>query len=166
MKEAIKVDLNGLYVEPVLVPLSQTGVMEVQELPTEAVEEQEESVTGYIIAEKVPEGLYKPRWDFSNSVWVEGLTQKEIDEIRNAPQPITTETRVSQLESENVATMLAVSEVYETSTLANKTREQEAIDTMLGLAEAYEMIVAQQAIIDSLSARVDSLESSVEGRKN
>ncbi|WP_344309702.1 hypothetical protein, partial [Streptomyces turgidiscabies] len=66
MKEAAKVDLEGYYVEPVIVPLSQTGVTEIRELlPAEDEEEPEEIVTGYIIAEKVPNGLFKPRWDFS-----------------------------------------------------------------------------------------------------
>jgi len=159
MKEAIRVSLDGFYVEPILVPFSQTGVTEIHELlPAEEDEKPEEVVTGYIIAEKVPDGLFMPRWDFSNSVWIDGLTQEEIEEIRNAPQPVTTEQRVSQLESESVETMLGLAEVYESTTDALTVREQETVDTMLGLAEAYEIILMQQTTIDALSARVASLE--------
>lgn len=170
MKEALKVDLDGIYIEPVLVPLAQTGITEIRELPpVEEDEEQQEVITGYIIAEKVPQGLYKPRWDFSlweahqqalvdsrqlyeqayaewasldeedrgerpvyipsarPECWVEGLAQEEIDALRNAPQP--------------------------------KTTEQESVDTMLGLAEAYEVILDQQRIIEDLYHRVESLEN-------
>jgi len=88
MKEAIKTDLNGLYIEPVIVPLSQTGVTEIREI---APSETEETLTGYIVAEKVPEGLFMPRWDFSNSMWIEGMEQEQIDEIRNAPRPLSPE---------------------------------------------------------------------------
>ncbi|MFC4599958.1 hypothetical protein [Cohnella hongkongensis] len=198
---AIKVDLEGYYIEPVLVPLSQTGVTETRELlPAEDDEEPEEVVTGYIIAEKVSNGLFKPRWNFAlwadyqaaliasreahdqaladwyaeteeergerpayvepprPECWVEGMPQEEIDAIRNAPQPVTTEQRVAQLESESVETMLGLAEVYETSLTANTIREQETVETMLGLAEAYEIILIQQATIDALSARVAALE--------
>ncbi|XID92512.1 hypothetical protein ACF3MZ_29295 [Paenibacillaceae bacterium WGS1546] len=170
MKEAIKTDLDGLYIEPVIVPLSRTGITEIRELlPVEENEEHQEVITGYIIAEKVPQGLFKPRWDFSlweayqqelveskrlyeqvyaewasldeeergeqpvyaaperPECWVEGLTQEEIDELRNAPQP--------------------------------KTIEQESVETMLGLAEAYEVILDQQRIIEDLYHRVEALEN-------
>ncbi|WP_391574419.1 hypothetical protein [Cohnella sp.] len=110
MKEAIKTDLNGLYIEPVIVPLSQTGVTEIREI---APSETEETLTGYIVAEKVPEGLFMPRWDFSNSMWIEGMEQEQIDEIRNAPRPLSPEERIAQLEAESVEVMLGLTEIYE-----------------------------------------------------
>ncbi|QTH41724.1 hypothetical protein J4772_30025 [Cohnella sp. LGH] len=110
MKEAIKTDLNGFYVEPVIVPLSQTGVTEILEI---APSEMEEALTGYIVAEKVPEGLFTPRWDFSNSTWIEGMEQEQIDEIRNAPRPLSPEDRIAQLEAESVEVMLGLTEIYE-----------------------------------------------------
>ncbi|WP_372632982.1 hypothetical protein [Cohnella sp.] len=114
MKEAIKVDLEGYYVEPVIVPLSQMGITEIRELlPAEVEEEPKEIITGYIIAEKVPEGLFIPRWDFSNSEWIEGMSQEEIDEIRNAPVPLSPEQRIAQLEVESVEVMLGLTEIYE-----------------------------------------------------
>ncbi len=74
MKEAMLIDLEGFYVEPILVPLSQTGITENRELlPAEDGEEPEEIVTGYIIAEKVPNGLFSPRWDFA--VWEDYQTE-------------------------------------------------------------------------------------------
>ena len=110
MKEAIKVNLNGLYIEPVIVPLSQTGVTEIREItPSET----EETLTGYLVAEKVPEGLFTPRWDFSNSMWIEGMEQEQIDEIRNAPRPLSPEERIAQLEAESVEVMLGLTEIYE-----------------------------------------------------
>jgi len=92
MKEAIKVDLDGLFVEPVIVPLSQTGVSEICEFhPAADTEERfEELPTGYLIAEKVPDGFFLPRWDFAQSVWVEGRTQAEIDLLWNASQQLDT----------------------------------------------------------------------------
>ncbi|WP_391574782.1 hypothetical protein [Cohnella sp.] len=201
MKEAAKVDLDGHYVDSILVPISQTGVTEIRELlPAEDDEEPQEIVTGYIIAEKVPNGLFTPRWDFAMwedyqtaltdaqaaydqalaawhalpeeergerpvyaepprpECWVEGMPQEEIDAIRNAPQPVTTEQRVSQLETESVDTMLAVAEVYETTSTALTVREQETVDTMLGLAEAYEIILMQQATIDAQQTVIDGFE--------
>ncbi len=110
MKEAIKTDLNGLYIEPVIVPLSQTGVTEMREM---TLSETEEVLTGYIVAEKVPEGLFTPRWDFSNSMWIEGMEQEQIDEIRNAPRPLSPEDRIAQLEAESVEVMLGLTEIYE-----------------------------------------------------
>ncbi len=114
MKEAAKVDLDGYYVEPVLVPISQISVTEIRELlPAGGEKEAEETVTGYIVAEKVPEGLFTPRWDFSNSMWIEGMEQEQIDEIRNAPRPLSPEDRIAQLEAESVEVMLGLTEIYE-----------------------------------------------------
>jgi hypothetical protein len=74
MKEAILVDVDGLYKEPVLVDDSESGVSEIYETPepTEAVPEPEPVVTGYRIAVQVPEGLYLPKWDSLAVAWVEG----------------------------------------------------------------------------------------------
>ncbi|MBB6670292.1 hypothetical protein [Cohnella nanjingensis] len=125
MKEAIIADLNGKYQEPTIVPDEQTGVTPIYAAPEppeegEEPEEKEPEVIGYIVAEKVPDGLYLPRWDFINSEWIEGLTQEEIDAIRNAPQPVTSEQRIAELEtangnlrSDNLTLMEAVAELYE-----------------------------------------------------
>jgi len=114
MKEAIKTDLDGLFVQPVIVPFSQSGVTEIRELlPAEDEEEPQEAITGYIIAEKVPNGLFTPRWDFSNSMWIEGMEQEQIDEIRNTPRPLSPEERIAQLEAESVEVMLGLTEIYE-----------------------------------------------------
>jgi|GEM_PF-1523871 len=157
MKEAMKVDLDGFFVDTLLVPRSQTGAMEIRDLlPVEDNGEPEEIVTGYIIAEKVPNGLFTPRWDFHlwddyqaalvtsresydqeladwyalpeeergerplyaepprPECWVEGMPQEQIDEIRNAPVPLSPEQRIAQLEAESVEVMLGLTEIYET----------------------------------------------------
>ncbi|MFB9273362.1 hypothetical protein [Cohnella cellulosilytica] len=178
MKEAAKVDLEGYYVEPVIVPLSQTGVTEIRELlPAEDEEEPEEIVTGYIIAEKVPNGLFKPRWDFSlwddyldaivtardafdqaladwyaqsdeergdrpvyvvpdkPECWVEGMAQEEIDEIRNAPQPLS---ETEQLRAENLDLKLALAELAEA-------QQTDKLDVQLALAELAEILTGGDA---------------------
>ncbi|UHA72306.1 XkdW family protein [Paenibacillus sp. 481] len=45
-----------------------------------------QEIIGYIVAVTVPEGLYQPRWDFKSEAWTEGLSQAEIDKLRE-PQP-------------------------------------------------------------------------------
>jgi hypothetical protein len=66
VKEAIKIDPDGYFVEPVIVHDSQIGVQNISEqVFHEGSEEPEEVLVGYIIAEKVPDGLFKPRWDFT-----------------------------------------------------------------------------------------------------
>ncbi|CAH0122416.1 hypothetical protein PAE9249_04966 [Paenibacillus sp. CECT 9249] len=72
----------------------------------EGPEEVDPSHIGYTVAVPVPPGLYKPRFDIEawkaagqtaeeresspidlTSLWNEGLTAEEIDELRNRPQP-------------------------------------------------------------------------------
>lgn len=88
--------------------------------------EYEERLIGYRVAIPVPPGLYKPRFDFESweaynapqeptyddegrpvyppkpdvTLWVEGLTQEEIDAIRNQPPPANP---LEQLQAENAA---------------------------------------------------------------
>ncbi|TVX88354.1 hypothetical protein [Paenibacillus agilis] len=95
MKEAIKVNLDGFYIEPTLVADSVTGVFPITELPEKEsastdfsnTEKSNEPVTvGYMVAVEVPTGLYKPRWNFDLEEWVEGLTQQEIDALHQKQQ--------------------------------------------------------------------------------
>ena len=83
--ETLGNDENGFYVEPVIIE----------------GDEQEG-----LIAKPIPEGLYKPRWN--GEAWGEGLTQAEIDELKNAPFPLTFEEQIAErdakikrLESQN-----------------------------------------------------------------
>jgi hypothetical protein len=62
-----RIDSDGFYIEPVLI--EQNDVIEDEN----------------IVTVDPPEGLYKPRW--LNGEWTEGLSQEEIDAIRNKPQP-------------------------------------------------------------------------------
>jgi hypothetical protein len=80
-----KVDDKGYFVEDVLVDIYPT-VLEVtqddegNEITTEVRD------TSYIDT-PCTEGLYKPKW--TGSEWVEGLTELEIEDIRNQPHVIT-----------------------------------------------------------------------------
>ncbi|EKN67511.1 hypothetical protein P9E76_01400 [Schinkia azotoformans] len=75
--------------------------------------------------------------------------------VKKLPEPPTTEERVTQLEQDNVSTMLAVTEVYEQNMNSDAQREQEGIETMLALTEMYETILTQQAKIDELEAKLN-----------
>lgn len=76
MKIGHKIDSNGFLVEDIL---DESGITP--------------DVT--VIC---PDGFYKPKW--SGTAWVEGLTQEEIDAIRNAPKP---KTELELLREENDA---------------------------------------------------------------
>ncbi|GAA3410378.1 hypothetical protein ACFFNY_21865 [Paenibacillus hodogayensis] len=197
-KEEIRIDLDGFYVEPELVPLDTYGVMPIYGMPEPEPEEEEqpESVlVGYRVAVPVPSGLYKPRYDLDGwqaalaayddamdayrealaahdpesedeqpqppapvdlqAFWIEGLTQQEIDDIRNAPRPETIHDQVARLQTESVDTMLALTEVYETTGTQAAALEQESVDTMLALTEAYELIMALEARIAALEGGDD-----------
>lgn len=65
MKQVYKIDSEGYYVKPMLV----------ENTPSNCVEE------------APPNGLYKAK--FVDGQWVEGLSQSEVDEIKNTPQPKT-----------------------------------------------------------------------------
>lgn len=110
------------------------------------------------LAPPIPPGLYRPRFSLAVEGWIEGLTQEEIDAI-NAPKPPSLQDQVTQLQTESVDTMLALTEVYETNAVQDAVREQEGVDTMLALTEAYELILQQQATIESLTTRIAALET-------
>jgi hypothetical protein len=155
MKEAMIVNLDFQIVDVTLVDEGVTGVIPLKK----KIDGAEEEVYAYIITDRIPAGMYRPYWDADEEAWRDRLTPEEIEAIKNAPQPETPEQRIAKLESESVDTMLAVAEVYETAGIANATRAQEAAETMLGLAEAYEIILEQQSAIETLTARIEALES-------
>lgn len=61
MQQVYRIDANGYYVEPVLID-------EDEETPPDCVET------------PFQDGMYKPQWD--GTQWVEGLTQEEVEAIR------------------------------------------------------------------------------------
>lgn len=77
MKIGVLVDSNGFYISDFLEGMSIEGGQ--QWIPSVPVD-----------------GFYKPRWN--DTQWVEGLTQTEIDALRNAPQPPTAEERLKATE--------------------------------------------------------------------
>jgi hypothetical protein len=78
MRQVFRIDENGFYVEPVLLEKDQ-------EVPNDC-------------SEAIPlEGLYKAK--FVNGEWVEGLTQEELDTLKNIlPEPEPLETLKKQQE--------------------------------------------------------------------
>jgi hypothetical protein len=80
LTKVIRIDENGSFVEDIWI-------------------NSEDPVPYDCIAIEVPEGLYKPRW--LNGEWTEGLSQEEIDAIRNVPVPEPIEQKAQRLESEN-----------------------------------------------------------------
>lgn len=68
MKEAIIVDLNGLFIEPTLVTDDVTGVFPIYEPKLEGNAEEvpqlSPEIIGYTVAIAVPTGLSKPKFDF------------------------------------------------------------------------------------------------------
>lgn len=58
MKKVIRVDINGFFVDDLI--LDDNGITPINCIDTIC-----------------PDGLYKPKW--TGSVWIEGLTQVEID---------------------------------------------------------------------------------------
>lgn len=55
-----------------------------------------------------PDGLFKAKWN--GTEWVEGLTQAEIDAIKNAPK---TKTELDIVKEENAALNLQLIELFE-----------------------------------------------------
>ncbi|MDF2881667.1 MAG: hypothetical protein K0R54_2224 [Clostridiaceae bacterium] len=66
MKFVRKIDENGMFIEDTFV----------------------EELTEFTIETPCPQGFYNPRWD--GEKWVEGMSQAEIDAIKNMPteQPL------------------------------------------------------------------------------
>jgi hypothetical protein len=89
LKQYIKVDENGFYLEPVF-------FNDEDEIPECFVEPYEPN-----------EVFYKPRWD--GEKWVESLSQEEIDDLKNSqPQPQLT---LEKLKEENELNAMAIMEL-------------------------------------------------------
>lgn len=69
------IDDNGYFIEDVITEETNNNLIEVQ----------------------CPDGFYKPKWN--GSAWVEGLTQAEIDAIKNQPKVPSESDRLSAVES-------------------------------------------------------------------
>jgi hypothetical protein len=66
MKQVVRIDSAGFYVEPVILEDND-------KVPSDCVE-------------SVPPSLYKAK--YVDGAWVEGASQTEIDALINAPQPV------------------------------------------------------------------------------
>jgi hypothetical protein len=86
MKQVFKIDSNGFYIEPVIL-------------------QDDEKLGNNLIDIAISEGFYRPKW--YGKKWVEGLTQLEIDALRNVPQP---KTEIELLKEENIQLLSRVQE--------------------------------------------------------
>lgn len=95
MIQVYRIDEEGYFVEPVLVP-------------------DEKSIPEDCVTEFPSYGLFKPKWDGGR--WVEGLSEEEIKAIleeSNKPRPPTIEEQIQQLREEKKMTDLALLELVE-----------------------------------------------------
>lgn len=141
MKVIPKVNTEGFYLEDIIVDDSFTGVVPFYDeaIQSEADRPVASSPTGYLIGIPVPQGLYHPRFNLSawhervandtnsidlSSLWIEGLSEEEIDELVSMPNAEPTEleklkSRLAQaeannelLEEENSINQLALMELH------------------------------------------------------
>lgn len=63
-----------------------------------------DELTAFTIEAPVPDGFYKPKWD--GSQWIEGLTQSEIDNIKNVNSEPTEAERITVLEDALLSALL------------------------------------------------------------
>ncbi|MCY7476061.1 hypothetical protein ABNB59_15550 [Paenibacillus larvae] len=48
---------------------------------------QEVTMDETVVFVPLPKGIYTPIWNFGKKVWEEGLSPKEIEDIKNRPDP-------------------------------------------------------------------------------
>ena len=65
MKQVYKIDIDGFYLEPVLIGNDEVAPKDCVTVPP-------------------TEGMFKAQ--FKNGMWVESLSQTEIDKLKNAPR--------------------------------------------------------------------------------
>lgn len=110
MKAVPKVNVDGVYVEDVIQDDSFSGVIPIYESNSE----NKPTIVGYFIADPpIAEGLYLPKWDVNNSKWIEGMSQKEIDDLKNQPTLISSDQRIKDLEQQNLSLMDATASMFE-----------------------------------------------------
>lgn len=79
MKQVVKIDINGYYLEPVII-------------------EYEEDMQHNYIKTIPPNGLYRAKW--TGLEWIEDMSPEEIDELNNQPRVLTEieQLKISQAE--------------------------------------------------------------------
>lgn len=111
-----------------------------------------------------PDGFYKPRWDFVSKVWYEGLSEQDIQAIKDIPKPITDSEKIaglneltSVLDNRTVG-MQAIDEftLGTTSSLDERTQGMQTIDDF-----SLELISQQAALIETQAAKLLELENRI-----
>ncbi len=99
MKATPLVDEQGHFIEDTLVEDSFTGIYLLEN-------------KGAIIATPVPPGLYRPCWNFNQSIWTEGLSTEEIAELQT-PSTETAEQKIARLEKNDLDNKELIASLYE-----------------------------------------------------
>ncbi|MNW44379.1 hypothetical protein D3C74_216110 [compost metagenome] len=173
MREAIKVDQNGLYTDVTLVDDAFTGVVPFYADPEEPVlsldtnntddpeqeEETEPEIAGYIVGVPVPQGLFHPRFDLvaweegetsgQSSYWIEGLTPEEIEELTK-PKP-QEPSELERLQTELTNTQVALTDTYEQLLAA----QEETTSTQVALTDVYEQLLNVQEELISIKGAAE-----------
>jgi hypothetical protein len=90
MKQVFKIDDQGFYIEPVIV-------------------KDDEELEENLIETPIPEGFYRPRWN--GNEWVEGLTNEEIEQLKQQHQPQLSEVDLLKQENEELKQRLEAAEL-------------------------------------------------------
>ncbi|CAG9620884.1 hypothetical protein [Sutcliffiella rhizosphaerae] len=75
IKQVYRIDERGLLIEPILIESTIVEEEEVFNIPEDCIEVEP------------PNGLYMPLFD--GDIWIESMSQEEIDELKNKPRPKT-----------------------------------------------------------------------------
>lgn len=107
------IDENGLFIEDVITDetpylmevvqeelTDEEGNVTVVDVERPVLDENDQPIPDpHYISEPVPQGFYHPRWDGER--WVEGLSQGQIDELKNQPiEPSPEDVKIKVLEQQ------------------------------------------------------------------
>lgn len=107
------IDENGLFIEDVITDetpylmevvqeevTDEEGNVTVVDVERPVLDDDDQPIPNpQYISEPVPQGFYHPKWD--GEKWVEGMSQEQIDELKNQPVELSPEeVRVKGLEQQ------------------------------------------------------------------
>ena len=111
---------------------------------------------------ELPYGAYALDFAEGRLIGVNAETKVPIFEYPNPSEPIVElvpfSTQIQSIKVDTEMALLALTDVYEKQITDNASHEEDAITSMIGLTEAYEMIMMQSDIITQLESRLATLE--------
>jgi hypothetical protein len=99
MKQINQVDVEGLYIGPVIASDEQIS---------RHLNQEDEFTLGMVVIAPIPEGFYHPKWNGSD--WVEGLTEEQIEAVKNIP---TEPSEIEVLKAQNADLNLQIIDLWE-----------------------------------------------------